>query len=86
MERVIKAARSSGSLNLSNRSLKLDCSSNQLKELPSSLGRCLDLSELKLTSFTEKMLMSWTLLTEINAGSIGLLVKLIRLDFHQNSE
>ncbi|RZS23701.1 hypothetical protein BHM03_00056671 [Ensete ventricosum] len=30
---------------------RLDCSSNQLKELPSSLGRCLDLSELKVLHF-----------------------------------
>lgn len=27
---------------------RLDCSNNQLKELPSSLGRCSDLSEFKV--------------------------------------
>ncbi|CAL9160322.1 unnamed protein product [Musa hybrid cultivar] len=77
---------------------ELKASNNCLTKLPDELANCsklikLDVEGNKLTSFTEKMLMSWTLLTEINAArnfltsipeSIGLLVKLIRLDFHQN--
>ncbi|TXG73747.1 hypothetical protein EZV62_002326 [Acer yangbiense] len=76
--------------------VKFGCSGNQLKELPSSLGKCSDLSDFKgnkLTSFSENLIASWTMLTELNASknllngipeSIGRLSCLIRLDLHQN--
>ncbi|GJR06422.1 plant intracellular Ras-group-related LRR protein 6 isoform X1 [Tanacetum coccineum] len=76
--------------------IKLDCSGNQLKDLPCSLGDCLNLSDLKasnncltslpedlsncskmskldiegnkLTVLSERLVASWTLLTEVNAG------------------
>ncbi|KAM0906573.1 hypothetical protein ACQ4PT_016705 [Festuca glaucescens] len=92
--------------------VKVDFSNNCLTELPASLGRCLNLSELKASNnkisrlpeelagccklskfdlegnklllLSENMFTSWTMLTEINAASIGALSKLIRLDLHQN--
>ncbi|KAL5208238.1 hypothetical protein ABZP36_032673 [Zizania latifolia] len=101
--------------------VKVDCSNNCLTDLPASLARCLELSELKasnnnisripdeladcsklsrlnlegnkLVTLSEKMFMSWTMLTEMNAAknllttipdSVGSLSKLILLDLHQN--
>ncbi|XP_071905299.1 plant intracellular Ras-group-related LRR protein 6-like isoform X5 [Coffea arabica] len=75
---------------------RFDCSNNQLKDLPSSLGQCAALSELKgnkLIMLPKEMIASCTMLTEINASknmlsampdNIGSLSRLIRLDLHQN--
>ncbi|XWS11066.1 hypothetical protein CRYUN_Cryun38cG0051700 [Craigia yunnanensis] len=76
--------------------VKFDCSSNHIKELPSSLGKCSGLSDLKgnkLTALSENLFASWKMLIELNASknllsgmpeNIGCLSHLIRLDLHQN--
>ncbi|XWS11062.1 hypothetical protein CRYUN_Cryun38cG0051300 [Craigia yunnanensis] len=76
--------------------VKFDCSSNHIKELPSSLGKCSGLSDLKgnkLTALSENLFASWKMLIELNASknllsgmpeNIGCLSRLIRLDLHQN--